>query len=118
MLFEAEAGNLRMALCGDIMLTRRLSAYQEERYLALRQLLHSADGVFANFESSARDYGEGSPGFTEGTHMTTEPRLLEDLKWLGVDLVSSANNHAYDYGELGVLANIRHLDQAGIVHAG
>ena len=50
--------------------------------------------------------------------MTTEPKLLEDLKWLGINMVSCANNHAFDYGEGGVLANIRHLDEAGIVHAG
>ena len=50
--------------------------------------------------------------------MTTEPKLLEDLKWLGINMVSCANNHAFDYGEGGVLANIRHLDEAGMVHAG
>jgi poly-gamma-glutamate synthesis protein (capsule biosynthesis protein) len=33
-------------------------------------------------------------------------------------MVSCANNHAFDYGEDGVLANLRHLDEAGIVHAG
>ena len=40
------------------------------------------------------------------------------MKWLGINLVSCANNHAFDYGEDGVLANIKHLDEAGIVHAG
>jgi poly-gamma-glutamate synthesis protein (capsule biosynthesis protein) len=50
--------------------------------------------------------------------MTTEPPLLGELKWLGVNIVSCANNHAFDYGEGGVLANIEHLDAAGIAHAG
>ena len=50
--------------------------------------------------------------------MTTDPKLLEDLKWLGINLVSCANNHAFDYGEDGVLANLKHLDAAGLVHAG
>jgi poly-gamma-glutamate synthesis protein (capsule biosynthesis protein) len=50
--------------------------------------------------------------------MTTDPKLIEDLKWFGISLVSCANNHAFDYGEGGVLANIRHLDEAGIMHAG
>jgi poly-gamma-glutamate synthesis protein (capsule biosynthesis protein) len=63
-------------------------------------------------------WDEGTPGITQGTFMTTEPSLLEDLKWLGINLVSCANNHAFDYGEDGVLANLRHLHKAGIVHAG
>ena len=31
---------------------------------------------------------------------------------------AAANNHAFDYGEGGVLATIRHLEAAGIAHAG
>jgi poly-gamma-glutamate synthesis protein (capsule biosynthesis protein) len=116
--YRASTGDLRLSLCGDVMLTRRLAVFDEDHYLALRSLLREADGVFANFESTARRYSEGSPGFTEGTHMTTEPRLLEELKWLGVTFVSSANNHSYDYGEGGVLAGINALDEARIPHAG
>jgi poly-gamma-glutamate synthesis protein (capsule biosynthesis protein) len=33
-------------------------------------------------------------------------------------MVGCANNHAYDYGEAGLLATIAHLDAAGIAHAG
>jgi poly-gamma-glutamate synthesis protein (capsule biosynthesis protein) len=32
--------------------------------------------------------------------------------------MSCANNHGFDYGEQGVLTNIRSLDSAGVVHAG
>lgn len=118
MLYQSEAGLLRLALVGDVMLTRRLSVFSEQRYLLLRTLLREADAVFANLESSAREYEEGTAGTTEGTYMTTEPALLDDLKWLGVGLVSCANNHAFNYGESGVIASLRHLDDARIVHAG
>jgi len=63
--------------------------------------------AFSNFESTARDYGEGSPTLRRGTYMTTEPHLLEDIKWFGINLVSCANNHAFDYGEEGILATIQ-----------
>ncbi len=46
------------------------------------------------------------------------PELLSELNWLGINLLSSANNHAYDFGEGGVLATIDHLKKAGLVHAG
>src|SRR5207248_5588812 len=110
--YASSTGDLTLSFCGDVMLTRRLAVHDEERFLALRSLLRGSDAAFANFESTAREYGEGSPGFTEGTHMTTEPGLVEDLRWLGISFVSTANNHAYDFGEGGVLANLRALDAA------
>jgi poly-gamma-glutamate capsule biosynthesis protein CapA/YwtB (metallophosphatase superfamily) len=118
MLYEAESGDFSIALAGDTMLTRRLSVFKEKRFLALADILRGADAVFANLEGTVHHWDEGTPGITQGTFMTTHPRLLEDLKWLGVNMVSCANNHAFDYGEEGVLANLRHLDAAGIIHAG
>jgi poly-gamma-glutamate synthesis protein (capsule biosynthesis protein) len=50
--------------------------------------------------------------------MTTEPHLLEDLKWLGINMVSCANNHAFNFGQEGIHSTIRYLDKAGITHAG
>jgi poly-gamma-glutamate capsule biosynthesis protein CapA/YwtB (metallophosphatase superfamily) len=44
--------------------------------------------------------------------------LLEDLKWFGINMVGCANNHAYDYGEAGLIATMAHLDAADLVHAG
>ncbi|HXG52544.1 MAG TPA: CapA family protein [candidate division Zixibacteria bacterium] len=118
MLYEPESGNIKIALLGDVMPTRRLSVFREERYLELREVLTGADATFANLESCVHEYLEGHHGISGGTYMTTEPHLLEDLKWLGIDFVSCANNHAFDYGEEGILATIRYLDAAGLPHAG
>jgi len=118
MIYQAEKRNFTIALAGDTMLTRRLPPFKEERFLALRELLRANDAAFANLEGTVHTWEEGTPGITQGTFMTTEPKLLDDLKWLGINMVSCANNHAFDYGEGGVLANIKHLDEAGIAHAG
>jgi poly-gamma-glutamate synthesis protein (capsule biosynthesis protein) len=118
MLYQAESGDFSIALAGDCMLTRKLTVFRESRFEALAQILRGADAAFANLEGTVHTWDEGTPGITQGTFMTTDPKLLEDLKWLGINLVSCANNHAFDYGEGGVLANIRHLDEAGIAHAG
>ena len=118
MVYDAEKGNFTIALAGDTMLTRKLTPFKEERFLSLREILRSADAAFANLEGTVHTWNEGTPGITQGTFMTTDPKLLEDLKWLGINMVSCANNHAFDYGEGGVLANIKHLDDAGLVHAG
>ena len=118
MIYQAEAGNFTIALAGDTMLTRKLTPFKEERFLALREILRGTDAAFANLEGTVHAWDEGTPGITQGTFMTTEPKLLDDLKWFGINIVSCANNHAFDYGEGGVLANIKHLDEAGIAHAG
>ena len=118
MLYDAEAGDFRIALLGDVMPTRRLAVFREERYLKLREIITSADAGFANLETCVHEYFEGHHGISGGTYMTTEPSLLEDLKWLGVSIVSTANNHAFDYGEEGVLGTMRYLDAAGIAHTG
>lgn len=46
---------------------------------------------------------------------TTSVAYLNDL---GVDIVSLANNHAYDYGETAFLDTIDTLEDAGIVYVG
>jgi poly-gamma-glutamate synthesis protein (capsule biosynthesis protein) len=118
MIYQADKGTFTIALAGDTMLTRKLTPFKEKQFLALRDLLRGADAAFANMEGTVHTWNEGTPGITQGTFMTTEPHLLEDIKWLGINLVSCANNHAFDYGEGGVLANLKHLDDAGIAHAG
>ena len=47
-----------------------------------------------------------------------EPQIIKELQWMGINLVSCGNNHAYDYGAGGVLTNIKNLDEAGLAHAG
>ena len=118
MAYASEAGDLSIALGGDCMLTRRLSVYDEPAFLGLAQIFRDCDAGFANLETVVRRPHEGTPGITRGTYMTTPPELLDDLKWFGINMVACANNHAFDYGEAGLLATIAHLDAAGLVHAG
>ncbi|MEK9680012.1 MAG: CapA family protein [Rhodospirillaceae bacterium] len=118
MLYESEQGDLTLGLVGDVMLSRKLTPFREPGYLALRDLLHKTDATFANLETVVRNRDEGYPNFTQGTPMSTDPALLEDLKWLGVDFVSCANNHATDWGVTGVQAMMDHLRGASIPFAG
>jgi poly-gamma-glutamate capsule biosynthesis protein CapA/YwtB (metallophosphatase superfamily) len=120
-LYDSERGDCTIALAGDSMLTRKLSGFTEGRYQALAALLRGVDACFSNLESTVRGWDEGSPAISRmgrGTFMTTEPWLVQEMRWLGINLVSCANNHAFEFGEEGVLATMRHLDNGGIAHAG
>ena len=116
-LYESGRGNITMALTGDSMISRPLMPFREERFLRLRDFLLSADVRFTNGEILFHNY-ENSPTYYTRTYMRADPRLIKDLQWLGINLMSCANNHGIDYGEGGVLTNIRNLDEAGMVHAG
>jgi Bacterial capsule synthesis protein PGA_cap len=117
MPYDAERGSISIALGGDILLSRGMQVYREPEFLRLRELLRSADACFANLETSVLRYGEGIPALRTGTHMVTEPELLEDLKWLGVTMVSCANSHSLNFGEEGLLLQNRYLDEANATPA-
>jgi poly-gamma-glutamate synthesis protein (capsule biosynthesis protein) len=45
-------------------------------------------------------------------------RIADELRWLGVDVVSAASNHSLDYSYGGLRCTIEALDAAGLPHAG
>ncbi len=52
------------------------------------------------------------------TWMLAAPGVPKDVKAMGFDLVSVANNHATDWGAEGLFETMTRLDDAGLVHAG
>ena len=59
-LYDSQRGATRMALAGELIVTRSLEPYQEARYLQLVELLRGADVAFGNSECLFHNY-EGSP---------------------------------------------------------
>lgn len=117
MVYEAQSGDLTLVASGDTMITRRMSVFQEDSFLRLRQLFQDADVGFTNLEMLMHEF-EHSPGMAGGTFTGSDPKNLRELEWLGINLVSCANNHSYDYGEGGILTNLQHLRDSNLVYAG
>ena len=105
-----------IALTGDTILTRPLSGHSEPEFLALIALLRGADAAFTNLETLFHDF-EG-PAMPSRPSLRSDPRLAGDLSWAGFDLVSRANNHAWDYGVVGMRETTRHVAAAGLAQAG
>jgi len=109
---------IKICMTGDSFITMRQSVHKEPRFLDMVEIIRSADLAFTNLEVTIHNY-EGYPAAQSGgTWTRADPRLLEDLKWMGFDMVSTANNHSLDYMYEGLFSTLRHLDDAGIVHAG
>lgn len=113
--------DITLALTGDAIISRDLSVYSEPEFIELRDLVREQTAAFTNAEILFLDYDE--PGVipaaqSGGTYMRAEPRLAEDLAWMGFDMVSLANNHTMDFGVGGMRANMRAIAAAGLVQAG
>lgn len=78
--------------------------------------MHASDILMLNNEFPYSDRGTPTPDkqFTFRAKPETAG-LLEDM---GVDIVSLANNHAYDYGEDAFLDTLDTLEEAGMPYVG
>lgn len=117
-MFNPTRRQLTLAGTGDALITQRLSCFTEPAFLELARVLRSADVRFTNLEMLIHNF-EGYPAAESGgTWLAAEPAILDELKWLGFNLYAWANNHTLDWGEGGLFATLRHLEAAGVVHAG
>jgi poly-gamma-glutamate capsule biosynthesis protein CapA/YwtB (metallophosphatase superfamily) len=117
MLYDAERGDISIAVVGDAMLSRRLRPFKEPNFLKLAELLRQTDVSVANLEFLFHNF-EHPWQWTRGTYTRSDPKNLNELKWLGIDAVFAANNHSYDFSEGGYFTTLQHLDEMDIPHAG
>src|SRR5215208_3434570 len=106
------------ALTGDSIITRKLAVYSEPAFMRVIELVRGADASFTNLEMLFHDYEPYASAASGGTYMRAEPALVNDLVWAGFDMVSRANNHAGDYGVLGMNLTTKYVAAAGLVQAG
>jgi poly-gamma-glutamate capsule biosynthesis protein CapA/YwtB (metallophosphatase superfamily) len=81
----------------------------------LAPLLSSADIAFVNLEAPFSDHGRP---VEKGMVFKAEPDMIEALRVAGIDVVSTANNHARDCGSYGVDFTLDWLAKNGIAAAG
>ena len=112
----APAGvSITISAVGDISLARevvpRMEANGAGYPYALITHLIDGDIAFANLEGALTDRGDPWP---KGYNFRTPPRFASGLRDVGFDVVSLANNHTMDYGEVGLLDTIAALAGAGV----
>ena len=82
----------------------------------LIETMQNADVMCLNNEFTYTQRGEKIPG--KLYHFRANPKRVEVLKELGVDIVKLANNHACDYGSQSLLDTMDTLTGAGIKYIG
>jgi poly-gamma-glutamate capsule biosynthesis protein CapA/YwtB (metallophosphatase superfamily) len=123
-------GRVSMHFGGDVMLGRRYldperpvsfvddaeSARRVVRDLA--PLSSAADWTVVNLESVIGEFGDELALAGKRFLLQSTPHTIDALDEMGADLITLGNNHAYDWGEVGLDATIDLLDDVGLQHVG
>lgn len=117
------SGGVRIAAMGDAMLGRQVGErfHEQPESFAMSELgsfLKAHDIVFVNLECPVSRNGRPDPVQKPNVTFCADPDTLKILQNLGVNVVSLGNNHMLDYGPEALADTLRHLDEAGIRHAG
>ena len=81
----------------------------------VKPLIEQADIALCNFETTVSTPQRGYTGYP---CFKSPEAILEALKHAGFDVATTANNHAFDAGEFGVVNTCEKLDQYGFLHTG
>ena len=111
---------ISLVATGDSLITMKQSVHSEPEFMELVELIREADIAFTNHEMNLHDYDEDCYPSAQsgGTYTRAPPDIIEELIWMGFDMVSTANNHSLDYMYGGLFSTKAYLEAAGVPHAG
>lgn len=122
---KPEPITIHMSAFGDTMchLTNIKNAYDSSSknydfsnvFKNIRKYTENADITIGNLETT---FASSSRGYT-GYPTFNAPEILgQNLKDIGVDVLTTANNHCMDKGNSGLVSTLNFLDNYGIAHTG
>ena len=101
------------------MITRRLPIEGEyDGFSEVRDFIMQGDFRFGNLETTVHNfecYGAAQSG---GSWLCAPPGVIDDVRKFGMNVVSTANNHALDYSYGGLERTIYYLNQAQMPFSG
>jgi poly-gamma-glutamate synthesis protein (capsule biosynthesis protein) len=107
--------NWTITLTGQSMIRSDIRAHAPEAVPVIKSFL-KGDVVFTNFETTILDVKKGqSP---KDGRFLSPPEALEALQSFGFNLVSFANNHAWDLKVPGIENTLNEAKRLNLAHAG
>lgn len=117
--------NITMSVVGDVMChdSQYKDAYVKATdsydfsyvFSDVQKYLQVADITVGNLETT---FAGKERGYSNFPTFNTPEQLAYNLKTLGIDVLSTANNHSLDKGYKGLVSTLNFLDDAGIAHTG
>ncbi|MPS27279.1 MAG: hypothetical protein E2576_19980 [Alcaligenaceae bacterium] len=112
------ARTVTIGAVGDLYLGKPLRGETDPGFAAAVQALRACDVRFANLEVQLLRRPTAAAAQAPGAWAGAPAALAGDVAWLGVNVASTANNHAGDYGAEGLRQTEETLRELGIPHAG
>jgi poly-gamma-glutamate capsule biosynthesis protein CapA/YwtB (metallophosphatase superfamily) len=104
-----------VVVVGDLIQMVPFSNRQDPDIQALRELMKGADVTLANNENKVIDRLTFRGPIS---HMEAPSEVADDWANLGIAMVSTANNHTFDNGDVGLVQNLEQLKRVGIEYVG
>lgn len=113
----------RLSAVGDCILSRPMSQLRatEPAFDALLDVLAASSVVYGNLETvmfDPRTFAGAPYPWGGDWPLVCHPSAAADLRAMGFNVFSRANNHTLDWGVTGMRECSRHLDAQGLTHAG
>ncbi len=120
---DSICGSVTLLTFGDVNLGRRVGKMLLQGdtlfpFHKIRQTLKTSDIVFVNLESQLSDQKGETQNPKNNLIFTGPPQGGAALAQAGITIVSTANNHAYDYGFQALKETIANLDASNVWHVG
>ena len=112
---------MKIVLAGECMMARPWSRYGHPGFAGVMDRMRAGDVTYAHLEtvigSTADLEGPKSADWT-GSYLIAPPSVADELARAGVDLVSAASNHSFEFGTSGIRSTRAHCEAAGMACAG
>ena len=117
-----EPDTVKILIAGDVLLGRTVTIESLDKnndptfpFLFVKEIMADSDLSFMNLESPIVTQ---CPRIYEGYKFCAPPEMLEGLVVSGVDVVTLANNHTYNFGKEGFNETISYLNSKGVDSVG
>jgi poly-gamma-glutamate capsule biosynthesis protein CapA/YwtB (metallophosphatase superfamily) len=114
----AKTGPVTLAFAGDVHFATKLAPLLDhpgEALTSLQPYLGAADFSMVNLETSITTRGTAQP---KQFHFRAPPTAFQAVQSAGIDAVTLANNHAADYGSVGLADTLKALRDSPIPAVG
>lgn len=108
---------MRFSAVGDMVIQRRIPS-DNIYFRQISEYISQCDGRFANLETLLHRGEFWCNQFYGGSYHRADPESIDDVKGYGINLISFANNHSFDYSYGGLLATYDVIQKSGVVQAG
>jgi len=108
---------MKITVAGDMLVQRRIP-HDGEGFEQVKEFIERGDARFVNLETTLHHGQFWGNQFCGGSYLRADPKVLEDVRAYGFNMLTFANNHTMDYDRDGLMATKKAVDDAGFVNAG